>query len=147
MTVEHWKAAWQQLIGPGSPYEVVTPGDGNPRYFRNAAPDLLTALNAGRAHGEREFVVWEEQRLTFAELFAQVDRLSAQLRGRFGVQKGDRVAIAMRNQPAWLVSFVAAVASGAKTLAVIKDTMATGPTARTRLLPSSAYSRSGRMLA
>lgn len=113
MTVEHWKAAWQQLIGPGSPYEVVTPGDGNPRYFRNAAPDLLTALNAGRVHGEREFVVWEEQRLTFAEFFAQVDRLSAQLRGRFGVQKGDRVAIAMRNQPAWLVSFVAAVASGA----------------------------------
>ena len=55
MTVQNWQAAWQQLIGPGSPYEVVTPGDGSVRYFRNAAPDLLTALNAGRVHGEREF--------------------------------------------------------------------------------------------
>ncbi|WP_455231440.1 class I adenylate-forming enzyme family protein [Geopseudomonas aromaticivorans] len=113
MTVENWQAAWRQLSGPGSPYEVISDGDGGPRYFRNAQPDLLTALNAGRAHGEREFVVWEGERLTFAEFFAQVDRLAAQLRGRFGVQKGDRVAIAMRNQPAWLVAFVAAVASGA----------------------------------
>ncbi|THG81118.1 acyl--CoA ligase [Pseudomonas sp. A-1] len=113
MTVENWQTAWRQLSGPGSPYEVVTPDDGGPRYFRNAQPDLLTALNAGRAHGEREFVVWEDQRLTFAEFFAQVDRLATQLRTRFGVRKGDRVAIAMRNQPAWLVAFVAAVASGA----------------------------------
>ncbi|WPP46488.1 class I adenylate-forming enzyme family protein [Pseudomonas sp. AN-1] len=113
MTVENWQTAWRQLSGPGSPYEVVTPDDGSPRYFRNAQPDLLTALNAGRAHGEREFVVWEDQRLTFAEFFAQVDRLATQLRTRFGVRKGDRVAIAMRNQPAWLVAFVAAVASGA----------------------------------
>lgn len=113
MTVENWQTAWRQLSGPGSPYEVVTPDDGGPRYFRNAQPDLLTALNAGRAHGEREFVVWEDQRLTFAEFFAQADRLATQLRTRFGVRKGDRVAIAMRNQPAWLVAFVAAVASGA----------------------------------
>lgn len=113
MTVENWQGAWRQLIAPGSPYEVVTDGEGGPRWFRNAQPDLWTALNAGRVHGEREFVVWEDQRLTFAEFFAQVDRLTAQLRGRFGVHRGDRVAIAMRNQPAWLVAFVAAVASGA----------------------------------
>ena len=67
MIVENWQAAWRQLIAPGSPYEVVSDGDGGPRAFRNAQPDLLTALNAGRAHGEREFVVWEDQRLTFAE--------------------------------------------------------------------------------
>lgn len=112
MSVENWQAAWRQLIGPGSPYEVVADDDGA-RRFRNAQPDLLTALEAGRSYGEREFVVWEDQRLTFAEFFARVDRLAAQLRTRFGVQKGDRVAIAMRNQPAWLVAFVAAVASGA----------------------------------
>lgn len=113
MSVENWQAAWRQLIAPGSPFEVVVPDDDGPRRFRNAQPDLLTALNAGRAHGEREFVVWEEERLSFSEFFARVDRLASQLRTRFGVRKGDRVAIAMRNQPAWLVSFVAAVASGA----------------------------------
>ena len=112
MSVENWQAAWRQLIGPGSPYEVVADDDGT-RRFRNAQPDLLTALEAGRSYGEREFVVWEDQRLTFAEFFARVDRLAAQLRTRCGVHKGDRVAIAMRNQPAWLVAFVAAVASGA----------------------------------
>lgn len=113
MTVENWQGAWRQLIAPGSPFEVVSGEGDGPRAFRNAQPDLWTALNAGRMHGEREFVVWEDERLTFAEFFAQVDRLAAQLRTRFGVQKGDRVAIAMRNQPAWLVAFVAAVASGA----------------------------------
>ena len=72
MSMENWQAAWRQLIAPGSPFEVVAPDDDGPRCFRNAQPDLLTALNAGRAHGEREFVVWEDQRLSFAEFFAQV---------------------------------------------------------------------------
>ncbi|WCM49651.1 acyl--CoA ligase [Pseudomonas sp. WJP1] len=107
MKLEQWRNAWQQLIGPGSPYEVVTSPNGNLRYFRHAPPNLLDAIDAGRVHGDREFLVWEQERLTFAGFFDQVDRLAAQLSQRFAVKQGDRVAIAMRNQPAWLVAFVA----------------------------------------
>ena len=113
MKLEQWRNAWQQLIGPGSPYEVLTSPDGCLRYFRHAPPNLLEAIDAGRVHGEREFLVWEQQRLTFAGFFDQVDRLAAQLSQRFAVKQGDRVAIAMRNQPAWLVAFVAVQRCGA----------------------------------
>ncbi|WP_249673356.1 class I adenylate-forming enzyme family protein [Pseudomonas abieticivorans] len=113
MKLQQWRNAWQQLIAAGSPFEVVTAPDTGLRYFRHAAPTLLDAIDAGRAHGEREFLVWEQQRLTFAAFFDQVDRLAGQLSQRFGVRQGDRVAIAMRNQPAWLVAFVAIQRCGA----------------------------------
>lgn len=112
MSIEQWRSAWQQLIAPGSPFEVVTPEQG-PRHFRQAPSNLLEAIEVGRQYGDREFVVWEQQRLTFAEFFQQVDRMAGQLAQRFGVRQGDRVAIAMRNQPAWLVAFVAIQRCGA----------------------------------
>ena len=113
MNAQRWQAAWQQLIAPGSPFEVLTPVSGGTRSFRHAPANLLVALEAGRAHGEREFLVWGEQRLSFAQYFDQVDRLAGQLLETFGVRPGDRVAIAMRNQPAWLVAFVAVQRCGA----------------------------------
>jgi len=113
MKLEQWRNAWQQLIGPGSPYEVVSSPDAGLRYFRHAPANLLEAIEAGRGHGEREFLVWEQQRLSFAGFFQQVDRLAGQLAQRFGVRQGDRVTIAMRNQPAWLVAFVAVQRCGA----------------------------------
>ena len=113
MNLQQWRTTWQQLIGPGSPYEVVSAAEGGVRYFRYAAANLLEAIDIGRAHGEREFLVWEQQRLTFTAFFDQADRLAAQLVQRFAVRPGDRVAIAMRNQPAWLVAFVAIQRCGA----------------------------------
>jgi long-chain acyl-CoA synthetase len=113
MSIERWKTAWQQLIAPGSPFEVLTPADGGPRYFRHTAPNLMHAIDAGRVHGEREFLVWQEQRLTFNQYFDQVDRLAGQMIACFNLQPGERVAIAMRNQPAWLVAFAAIQRCGA----------------------------------
>lgn len=113
MSIERWQTAWRQLIAPGSPFEVVTPDDGAPRYFRHAAQDLLQVLDAGRVHGDREFLVWQSQRLTFNQYYDQVDRLAGQMIARFGLQPGERVAIAMRNQPTWLVAFAAILRCGA----------------------------------
>ncbi|MFK3973365.1 class I adenylate-forming enzyme family protein [Pseudomonas sp. NPDC087358] len=113
MSIERWQHAWRQLIAPGAPFEVVTPDDGAPRFFRHAAKNLLQVLEAGRRHGDREFLVWQSQRLTFDQYYDQVDRLAGQLVSRFGLQPGDRVAIAMRNQPAWLVAFAAILRCGA----------------------------------
>lgn len=113
MSIERWQTAWRDLIAPGAPFEVVTPADGSPRYFRHAARDLLQVLDAGRVHGDREFLVWQTQRLTFNQYYEQVDRLAEQMVARFGLQPGERVAIAMRNQPAWLVAFAAILRCGA----------------------------------
>lgn len=113
MTEQRWHSAWAQLIAPGSPFEVATPVEGGPRYFRHTAPDLISALDAGRVHGDREFLVWQEQRLTFADYFEQVDRLAWQLFDTFALKPGQRVAIALRNQPAWLVAFAAVQRCGA----------------------------------
>ena len=113
INAQRWQHAWQHLIAPGSPFEVLSPACGGARSFRHAPEHLLTALEAGRAHGDREFLVWGEERLSFAQYFDQVDRLAGQLVETCGVRPGDRVAIAMRNQPAWLVAFVAIQRCGA----------------------------------
>src|SRR6185503_2658184 len=58
-----------------------------------------------------EAVVAGDERLTFAEL----DRISEQLAQALvarGVSKGDRVGIAMRNCPSWVVSYMAIVKAG-----------------------------------
>jgi acyl-CoA synthetase (AMP-forming)/AMP-acid ligase II len=68
--------------------------------------DIFCALN-----GAVEGVVAGEERLTFAELNAHATKLAHALVAR-GIEKGDRVAIAMRNCPAWIVSYMAALKAG-----------------------------------
>ena len=65
------------------------------------------ALNA-----DNEAVVAGAERLTFAELDRISDYVAQGLVTR-GIGKGDRVGIAMRNCPAWVVSHMAIVKAGA----------------------------------
>ena len=108
-------AAWRQLTAPGAPFELEEQlVDGRRmRVFRNAASNMIELLAPARKFGEREFVVLQQQRWTFARLFAEADALAAQLAHRYGVVKGDRVAIAMRNRPEWMAAFLAAASLGA----------------------------------
>ena len=59
-----------------------------------------------------EAVIAGDERLTFAQLDEISDRLAHGLVAR-GVAKGDRVAIAMRNCPAWIIGYMAALKAGA----------------------------------
>jgi long-chain acyl-CoA synthetase len=108
-------AAWRQLTAPGAPFELEEQlVDGRRmRVFRNAASNMIELLAPARKFGEREFVVLQQQRWSFARLFAEADALASQMARRFGVVKGDRVAIAMRNRPEWMAAFLAAVSLGA----------------------------------
>jgi acyl-CoA synthetase (AMP-forming)/AMP-acid ligase II len=63
-------------------------------------------------HDSTEALAAGEERLTFAELGSWSDRLARALAGR-GIRKGDRVAIAMRNCPSWIVAYMAALKAGA----------------------------------
>ena len=72
-----------------------------PSFFRT-----FCALNA-----QAEAIVAGEERLTFADLDLWSEKLAHALVSR-GIQKGDRVGIAMRNCPAWVVGYMAIAKAG-----------------------------------
>ena len=107
-----WRQAWGQLIHEASPFGIVKGEQGIPE-FSKAPLNLVEALQAGREHGPKPFVCWQGQNYTYNEFFAKADKITAALQKDLAVGKGDRVAIAMRNRPAWMISFMAAVQVGA----------------------------------
>ena len=82
------------------------------RTWKNAPPNLRAIALLGQSHGAREFVIYEDERMTYDAWFRAVARLAHEFQAR-GVKKGDRVALAMRNLPEWPVVFFAAVTIGA----------------------------------
>jgi len=109
-----YEEALAQVTGPGQLFEVVeTEVGGHPvRVFANA-PANLGQLFAGARGDESEFLVYEDERWSFAEVMRHADALGHTLVHTYGVGKGDRVGIAMRNLPEWIVSFAAILSIGA----------------------------------
>jgi long-chain acyl-CoA synthetase len=105
----------RRLIAPGAPFEMElqTLGGVPLRVWKNAPPSLSAVLTASRAHGDTTFCVYEAERISFEGHFQRAARFANALVDRFGVRKGDRVAIAMRNYPEWPVAFFGAAAAGA----------------------------------
>ena len=87
------------------------------KVYRNAPPSLRTVLEGTRAFDDRTFLIYGDETLTFKQHFDRVASLAHFLRGT-GVQKGDRVAIGMRNYPEWMISFWAVQAIGAIAVAI-----------------------------
>lgn len=83
------------------------------RTYKHAPQTLRDIFMLCRQHGERDYLVYEDERVTFNTYFNAVAHMANILRDKYGVQKGDRVAICMRNYPQWPVAFGAAVAIGA----------------------------------
>lgn len=106
--------ATERLTGPGGEFEIAeVPIRGVPtKVFVNAPPTLVHTLEISRQFGDRTFVVYEDDRWTFAEHFEIAANLAHRLIDDFGVAKGDRVAIAMRNFPEWIATFWATTAAG-----------------------------------
>ncbi|WP_372786643.1 class I adenylate-forming enzyme family protein [Phenylobacterium sp.] len=82
------------------------------KVWKNLPPSLRAVVEAGRAHGERIFLVYEDERVSFEAFYRAVAALAAELAAQ-GVGKGDRVAVIMRNLPEWVVAFYAAASLGA----------------------------------
>ena len=81
--------------------------------FKNAPASLRDLFMVTRSHGDKTSVVYEDERYSFAEVMRHADALGAALVQRYGIAKGDRVAIAMRNYPEWVMSFIAVTSIGA----------------------------------
>ncbi len=77
------------------------------------APKSLRALFDSLRTREGVFLVYEDDRLTFADVMGEVDALAHTFVNHYGIRPGDRIGIAMRNFPEWIVSFAAITSVGA----------------------------------
>jgi long-chain acyl-CoA synthetase len=104
-----------QLTGPGQMFEMEEIGiRGIPtRVYKGAPATLRTVLDLSLLHADADFLVYEDERTTFAEHYRIAATIAHRLREEFGIEKGDRVAIAMRNLPEWVMGFWGAVTAGA----------------------------------
>jgi len=107
-----------QLTARGQPYELgdLSIAGATCRVFVNA-PTTLRELFAATV-SDKTFIVFETERLSFAETQARAARLAHVLQTQYGVTKGDRIAISMRNFPEWILAFTAATALGAIAVAM-----------------------------
>ena len=114
MTLSYDEAA-AQITAPGERYETTTANVGGIEYtvFKGAPETLRDLFDLTRLYDQTEFLVYEDERYTFADVYAQADGFGAALVERYGVRKGDRVAIAMRNHPEWIMAYLGAISAGA----------------------------------
>lgn len=79
-----------------------------------AAPPTLTAYFAHYCtqFEGTEFLVGGDQRLTYGAVYAKAREVAAALVSGFGVKKGDRVGIAARNSPSWIVIYMGVLMAG-----------------------------------
>ncbi|HEV2562260.1 MAG TPA: class I adenylate-forming enzyme family protein [Rhizomicrobium sp.] len=102
------------LTAPGSRFEMdeAVIGGVATRVWKNAPPSLREVVMVGRMFTNRDFIVYENDRVTFESFYRATMTLAHELQKQ-GVKKGDRVAIIMRNLPEWPVAFYAATIIGA----------------------------------
>ncbi|WP_436740108.1 class I adenylate-forming enzyme family protein [Streptomyces sp. BBFR102] len=105
----------RRLTGPGGAFELVREDVlGTPiQVFAHRERSLADVVAASVRHGDRDYIVTEGERISFAEHARQVASLARVLEEEYGVGKGDRVAVLAANTPGWIVGFWATVSLGA----------------------------------
>ncbi|HEY2733712.1 MAG TPA: class I adenylate-forming enzyme family protein, partial [Polyangiales bacterium] len=106
--------AHARLTAPGQPFEMEERLIRGVKFrvWKNAPPTLRDVFLNSFAFKDRTFVVYQHERADYDSFARATLALAEELRAR-GVQKGDRIAIVMRNLPEWPVAFFAAAISGA----------------------------------
>ncbi|HYN31763.1 MAG TPA: class I adenylate-forming enzyme family protein [Ilumatobacteraceae bacterium] len=113
--IQEFQEAWEELTAPGAQFATTTVDvRGVPiKVFESSLPSMRTVWELARGYGDRDYIVYEDERYTYAESDAIIRALAARLVDEYGVQPGDRVAIAMRNYPEWVLGYWAIVSIGA----------------------------------
>ncbi|MBV9508717.1 MAG: acyl--CoA ligase [Caulobacteraceae bacterium] len=114
MQYDALRKAWSDLTAPGAPFETtVIEVRGAPmRIFKTAPRNVRDFWLSTAAFGERTYLVYQDDRLTYAETHRQARAVAAWLWAQ-GVRPGDRVGVAMRNYPEWLAIYWACCSIGA----------------------------------
>jgi long-chain acyl-CoA synthetase len=113
------RQARAELTGPGGPFEVVEIEVRGVRVktYASAPNSLREIWIASAGHGDLDYLVYEDEHMSYAEAHRQVAQLANWL-VRNGVSPGDRVAIAMRNYPEWMLAYWATISIGAAAVGV-----------------------------
>lgn len=108
-----YRQVWGELTAPGAQFEVhETSVRGHSiRAWKNAPANVRDLWLSSVQFGERDYIVYGDERLTYAQTHERVNALAAWFRDQ-GVQPGDHVAIAMRNFPEWMQVYWAALRIG-----------------------------------
>lgn len=109
------REAQATLTAPGAPFEMRDEIIANEalRTYVQAPTHIRQLLDDSRRFGDRDFLVFEEERVTFEAHWRAVNAFGCVLAEEYGIKKGDRVVVAMRNYPEWSVCAFAAWAIGA----------------------------------
>ncbi|CAN5737359.1 class I adenylate-forming enzyme family protein [soil metagenome] len=104
-----------QLTAPGERFETAEIEVRGVTYtaFTTVPATLRDLFDLTRGYGGATFLVYEDESYTYDQVYAAADGLAAALQQRYGVVKGDRVAIAMRNFPEWIMTYLATISIGA----------------------------------
>ena len=109
------EAAYNLITGPGGPIQVGSVERfGRQLPFITNAPTNLADYVAYFAmqHGDATFLVEGDERLSFKQVYMAARQVAAGLVDGYGVQRGDRVGLAMRNANAWCVSYIGILLAG-----------------------------------
>lgn len=107
-----------ELTAPDMPYALAdaTIRGQRQRVFVNAPPSLRALYESTAT--DLPFLVYEDERWTFAQAWADASRIGHVLVHDCGVKPGDRVALALRNYPEWVLGFTAITSIGAVAVAM-----------------------------
>jgi len=112
---ERMDATMAALTGPGGMLALGEAERGGRRYpIIAAAPPALPHYFAHycHEHADKTFLVAGDERLTFADVYAAARAVAGALVATHRVAKGDRVGIAMRNSPSWIVLYMGILMAG-----------------------------------
>jgi len=109
------EAAYNLITGPGGPIQV-----GSVERFGHQLPIITNAPTNladyvaffAAQHGDATFLVEGNERLSFKQVYMAARQVAAGLVEGYGVQRGDRVGLAMRNANAWCVSYIGVLMAG-----------------------------------
>jgi long-chain acyl-CoA synthetase len=106
------------LTAPGAPFELeplVIDGR-TVRSFKHLPGSLRAMYEQYRS--DLPFIVYQDERYSFADAWRAASRIGHVLVHDCGIAAGDRVAIAMRNYPEWMLAFAAITSIGAVAVAI-----------------------------
>ena len=104
-----------ELIKPGEIFETREIQDEKGNSFSEYVtfPDNLKGyFDFGLLHADKDFLVYESERYTFKETISKASQVGNALIEE-GIQKGDRVAICMQNNPEFIFAYMGIVGIGA----------------------------------
>ncbi|KAF8322097.1 long-chain-fatty-acid-CoA ligase [Clavulina sp. PMI_390] len=104
-SLQECKQILHGLQGPLPVHSAVV-GGRTVKVFKNTPPNLRTFfLGAVQKQGNLEYLVLDDERYTYRQALEAASRAASIFRDVYGVHKGDRVAIVMRNYLEWAITY------------------------------------------